>query len=156
MHITGPTLDAPAACERILRTLPRWFGDDASLLAYVQDTTRFPTFLMQHGGSPVAFVTVRQHFLAAWEINCIAVQAAHRGQGMGAALHQRVEQWLCSQDAQLLQVKTLAATHPSPEYAETRKFYRALGYIEQEVFPELWGPALPVLQLVKVLARPAA
>ena len=40
---------------------------------------------------------------------------------------------------------------PSPEYAETRGFYAKIGYLPLEVFPELWGPRLPVLQLVKTL-----
>ena len=49
------------------------------------------------------------------------------------------------------QVKTLAASHPSPEYAQTRAFYEALGYVPLEVFPTLWAAHLPVLQLVKAL-----
>ncbi len=151
MQIVGPTVNAAAACESILRTLPRWFGIEASLLDYVHDTTRFPTFVMEHAGQPVAFLTVRRHFPGAWEIHCIAVHAAHRGQGLGAALHHHVEQWLRGQHVQLLQVKTLAAAHPSPEYAETRSFYIAMGYLAHEVFPALWGPGLPVLQLVKLL-----
>lgn len=155
MHIVGPTVDTAAACEGILRTLPRWFGIEASLMSYVQDTARWPTFLIEQAGHPVAFLTVRRHFPGAWEINCIAVHAGHRGQGLGAALHRHVEQWLRGQEALLLQVKTLAAGHPSPEYAETRRFYTAMGYLEHEEFPALWGPGLPVLQLVKVLAGAA-
>ena len=155
MHITGPTLTAAADCERILRTLPRWFGIEAALLDDVRDSARHPTYLLQQAGSPIGFVTVRQHVPAAWEIHCIAVQADHRGQGLGAALHRQVEQWLRSQQLQFLQVKTLAATHPSPEYAETRPFYSTLGYLEQAVFPDLWGPGLPVLQWVQWLSGPA-
>lgn len=41
---------------------------------------------------------------------------------------------------------------PSRFYAETRAFYRSLGYVPVEIFPELLGPTLPVLQLVKMLA----
>lgn len=37
------------------------------------------------------------------------------------------------------------------EYAETRAFYRARGYTPLEVFPTLWSPRNPALQLVKVL-----
>ena len=63
----------------------------------------------------------------------------------------RAEEWLKYQGARTLQVKTLAESHPSPEYAQTRKFYESVGYIPIEVFPTLWGIGLPVLQLVKVL-----
>ena len=47
-------MTAAAACERILRTSPRWFGNEASLLGYVRESTRLPTFLTQQAGSPVA------------------------------------------------------------------------------------------------------
>lgn len=77
--------------------------------------------------------------------------AAQRGTGIGRHLHGHVEGWLRGQGAQVLQVKTLAPAHPSPEYAETRQFYAAMGYQPLEVFPALWGPSLPVLQLIKVL-----
>ena len=68
-----------------------------------------------------------------------------------AALHTCIEQWLLARAARLLQVKTLADSHPSAEYAETRRFYASVGYVALEVFPTLWGPRLPVLQLVKAL-----
>jgi GNAT superfamily N-acetyltransferase len=84
-------------------------------------------------------------------VNCIAVDAASRGQGIGKRLQRAAEQWLLARGARVLQVKTMAAIRPSAEYAETRAFYEALGYVPLEVFPALWGPKLPVLQLIKVL-----
>ena len=151
MIIAGPTIAPQAHVERILRSLPQWFGIEASLMEYVADSGRFPTFFAE-SAQPVGFLTVRQHFIGSWEVHCVAVHAAHRGQGVGRHLHQAVERWLQGQGAQVLQVKTLAAEHPSPEYAETRRFYEALGYVPLEVFPTLWGPKLPVLQLVKNLS----
>ncbi|WP_409077220.1 GNAT family N-acetyltransferase [Rubrivivax gelatinosus] len=71
--------------------------------------------------------------------------------GVGRQLHRHAEHWLLAQGARHLQVKTVAAGHPSPEYAETRSFYKALGYEELEVFAGLWRPGLPVLQMIKVL-----
>jgi GNAT superfamily N-acetyltransferase len=156
MKFTAPTLSASEDCERILRTLPDWFGVEESLLEYVRDTARYPTFLAQEGGKSVAFLTVHENFPRCWEVRCIAVQASNRSKGIGRSLHQHVETWLEIQGAHLLQVKTLASSHPSPEYAQTREFYSALGYRQHEVFPTLWGPGLPVLQLVKVLAKNAA
>lgn len=61
-------------CERVLRTLPRWFGIESSLVQYARDTA-------------------------------------------------------------------------------TCRFYASIGYTPLETFPTLWGPKLPVLQLVKVLGR---
>ena len=81
----------------------------------------------------------------------MAVEAQHRGNGHGSALLTHSEEWLAARGVQFLQVKTVAATSDSVEYAETRKFYEARGFIELEVFPELWDPWNPALQLVKVL-----
>ena len=151
VQIIGPSIPAAQHCERILRSLPRWFGIEESLLEYVADSERFSTFFAVEI-EPVAFLTVREHFRQSWEVHCIGVLASHRGTGIGRKLHSHVEGWLRSKGAQALQVKTLAPAHPSPEYAETRQFYTTMGYLPLEVFPALWGPKLPVLQLVKVLA----
>ncbi len=84
----------------------------------------------------------------------MALDSKVRGKGIGRVLHEHVEAWLRCQGAEVLQVKTLAAGHPSLEYAETRQFYASMGYLPLEVFPNLWGPKLPVLQLLKSLSTP--
>lgn len=152
MELVGPLPHSSADCERILRSLPRWFGIEESLLEYVRDADRFPTFHALEGARSVGFLTVREHFPPSWEVHCMGVLADKRGQGIGRKLHAHVERWLEERGAELLQVKTLAGSHPSVEYAETRAFYASMGYTPHEVFPTLWGPKLPVLQLVKRLS----
>jgi GNAT superfamily N-acetyltransferase len=155
MQILGPVRDCSAECERILRTLPLWFGHEESLLEYARDAERHSTFFAMQDGRAVGFVTLHEHFPQAWEVHCIAVEAGHRGQGSGRWLQTAAEDWLVNKGVRLLQVKTLAATFPSEEYAQTREFYRAVGYLPLEVFPELWEAGLPVLLLVKVLRSTA-
>lgn len=151
MELRGPRLDAADACERILRTLPDWFGIEESLLTYARATALQPTFAAVESGTIVAFVSLRQHFPTAWEVDCIAVDAAWRWRGLGRALMAKAEDWLTEQGATLLQVKTLADTSPDPFYAETRAFHQRLGYQQLEVFPLLWSPRNPCLLMVKVL-----
>ncbi|MGL4233115.1 MAG: GNAT family N-acetyltransferase [Casimicrobium sp.] len=153
MKLIGPTFDRSTDCERVLRTLPKWFGIEEALRGYVEGSTRFPTFLAEDETRAIGFLTVREHFPQSWEVHCVAIDVSHRGSGVGRELHEHVAQWLRNHGAKTLQVKTLAATHPSPEYAQTREFYRALGYSPLEVFPTLWGERLPVLQLVKFIDR---
>jgi ribosomal protein S18 acetylase RimI-like enzyme len=155
MTMAGPLIGIEGLCERILRTLPQWFGDEESLLSYAHATAHQPTFVVSRQGQAVGFLSLQAHFPASWEVTCIAVDAQHRGQGLGKRLHDHVEQWLVGQGARVLQVKTLAASHPSTDYAQTRAFYRARGYTPVEVFPTLWAPHLPVLQLIKVLSGTA-
>lgn len=120
------------------------------------DAERYPTFLAfdaspSAAAEPVAFLTVRRHFDPSWEGHFIAVQASQRAGGVGRALHKQVEARVAAQGGQALQVKTLADSHPSPAYAQTRRFYAALGYQPLEVSATLWGDQLPVLQLIKQL-----
>jgi GNAT superfamily N-acetyltransferase len=152
VEIEGPVSGVSEHCERILRSLPGWFGIESSLLQYVRDTEALPTFVARDGGDVVGFLTLREHFSEAWEVHCIAVAASYRRRGIGRALHAHTEHWLSTRDVRVLQVKTMAATVPSAEYAETRRFYGSIGYVPLEVFPALWGPRFPVLQLIKALA----
>ncbi|WP_396435695.1 GNAT family N-acetyltransferase [Limnohabitans sp.] len=155
MNIDGPLTGIEDECERVLRTLPDWFGIEESLLEYANATLHMPTFVIRQKEQVIGFLSLKEHFRNSWEVNCIAVDIGYRGQGLGKKLHKQAELWLASNGATTLQVKTLASSHPSKAYAQTREFYCSLGYQPIEVFPALWAAHLPVLQLVKVLASAA-
>jgi GNAT superfamily N-acetyltransferase len=155
MKIVGPSLSAEAECEDILRSLPLWFGIEESLLMYAKDSGELPTFAVTEAGRIVGFLSLRQHFPTAWEIHCVAIHAQSRNQGYGKALLAHAERWLFEQGVSLLQVKTIAATSACASYAKTRKFYLRLGFLPLEVFPHLWSPSNPCLQLVKLLREDA-
>lgn len=72
-------------------------------------------------------------------------------QGIGRALVEAVAADAGAANVRLLHVKTLADSHPSPEYAQTRAFYRALGFDRLVVLPGLWDPANPCLLVVRPL-----
>lgn len=152
MQIQGPVAAIGHECEQVLRSLPCWFGIEKALVKYAQDAEHFPTFVAQSEDRFLGFVTVRQHFETSWEIHCIAVHASVRGMGIGGGLLRHTEEWLRERGGRIVQVKTIAASHPSPEYAETRRFYESHSYIPLEVFAELWSPKHPCLQLVKCLS----
>src|SRR5262249_8604658 len=128
-----------------------WFGIEPALLQYVEATTRMPTFAMEDEQRLVGFLTLREHFATAWEVHCIAVASHARGHGVGSRLLAHAETWLRDRGVEFLQVKTIAATSASPEYAETRKFYEARGFTPLEIFPKLWDPWNPALQCIKRL-----
>lgn len=77
----------------------------------------------------------------------MAVAKSQHRRGTGRLLIRMLEEEL--PDASLLSVKTLADSHPSPEYASTRAFYLSVGFRPQMVFPELWDPSNPCLLMVK-------
>jgi GNAT superfamily N-acetyltransferase len=151
MKIIGPDLDRAADCEAVLRSLPMWFGIEHALLMYARDSAVMPTFALADGPGLVGFLTLREHFPQAWDIHCVAIRADARGRGHGSRLLAHAEAWLVTRGVRFLQVKTVAATSPSKEYAETRAFYQHRGFTPIEVFPTLWDPRNPALQCIKVL-----
>ena len=144
--------DVSSSCEAILRSLPAWFGIEASLQEYVRDAAEHPTLLAHEAGEPAfGFVTLREHFASSYEVHCLAVHADRRRKGCGLALMQAAEAWAKARGARFMQVKTIAAGHPSAAYAETRAFYERAGYVPLEVLEDLWHPSNPCLQLIKAL-----
>lgn len=150
-RVDGPTEHVGPACEAVLRTLPDWFGIEESLLEYVADTARLPTFVAYDAETITGFATLRQHFERSWELHCVAVAAECRGRGIGRLLLRACEQWLRMQGCRFLSVKTIAATSSDPNYAQTRLFYERLEFEPMEVFPTLWSARNPCLQMIKVL-----
>ena len=118
---------------------------------YARDSAKLPTFAVEQDARILGFLSLREHFSASWEVHCIAIAAEARNKGHGTLLLSHAENWLIERGVKFLQIKTVADTSPSPEYAESRKFYAARGYLPLEVFPTLWHPRNPALQLVKAL-----
>jgi GNAT superfamily N-acetyltransferase len=152
MQVEHANVPVSSECERILRSLPKWFGIEHALLQYATDADVYPTFVAREGDRTIGFATLRRHFDQAYEVHCIAVHAGDRHRGCGFALLTAAESWARSEGGLFIQVKTLAGDHPSPEYGETRSFYARAGYFPLEVFPELWSKSNPCLQLIKALA----
>ena len=136
------------ACERVLRSLPRWFGIESALVQYVEDCQSLPTWVGSCDETICGFATIRRHFAGAAEIHCIAVQPDLHRCGVGRALVGRIEQELRADHVQFLQVKTLGPSRSNAEYDRTRRFYEAIGFVPLEEFPKLW-PGNPALQMVK-------
>jgi len=118
---------------------------------YAQDTARMSTFALVQQERVIAFISLAEHFPESWEVHCMAVHANSRNRGHGTRLLAHAETWLAGRGVKFLQVKTVAASSASQAYAETREFYAAKGFAPLEVFPTLWAPQNPALQLVKVL-----
>jgi ribosomal protein S18 acetylase RimI-like enzyme len=119
---------------------------------YVRDSSKMPTFALEEKRTLLGFVTLREHFAHAWEVHCIAVDAQHRGSGIGTRLLQHAETWLSNRGVRFLQIKTVHTDPDDPYCSQTRAFYLHRGYASIEVFPELWSPNNPALQLIKQIA----
>jgi coenzyme F420-0:L-glutamate ligase / coenzyme F420-1:gamma-L-glutamate ligase len=135
--------------ESILRALPEWFGIEEATQSYIREVAELETFAAVDGSG---FLSLKQHTPRAAEIYVMGVLPARHREGVGAALVAAAETWCGANGIDFLQVKTLAATKADENYARTREFYEAVGFVPLEVFPELWDPRNPALLLVKRVA----
>lgn len=151
------TVDAPVvgvdtqACAEILRALPEWFGIEEATQHYIDMVQTLPTCMAYDVERVVGFLSIKQHSPSSAEIYVMAVHPNYHRRGVGRLLLHQAEQTLRSSGTQFLQVKTLSPSHPDPNYARTRQFYMAQGFVFLEEFPTLWGEQNPCLMLIKSL-----
>ena len=138
-------------CEEIARSLPAWFGIEEGLVALRESLETGMVMSRSSAMTIAGFLTIEAPFPETWEIAWMAVAPDRHRQGIGRALVERLESDARAAGVRLLHVKTLADLHPSPEYAQTRAFYLAMGFARLVVIPELWDPANPCLLMVKPL-----
>lgn len=143
--------DKGALCRRVLNALPDWFGIPEAVDDYVRDVEALPTFAALADGERVGFISLKIHTDYAAEVFVMGIlPSQHRG-GHGRGLIRAAEEYARRRGLRLLSVKTLSSAHESTEYAQTRRFYTAMGFVPTEEFPALWGEANPCLLMVKVL-----
>ena len=140
-----------AACERILRLLPRWFGIEGPIVGYRRDVEAMETWVACSGARIVGFITIRQHTECAAEVQVMAVREELHRRGVGGQLLAHAEGELRQKGVELLQVKTRGPSAPDPEYDRTRAFYRAQGFRPLEETMVVWGEEDPCLIMVKSL-----
>lgn len=150
---------SPATVDRLLRSLPEWFGIEEAIVSYVAAAADLPTYLAWPAGDaaavaeerrPVGVLLAVRHFPSAAEIYLMAVDRAVHRRGAGRALVEALERDLKADGVRLLQVKTLGPTEPDAGYRRTRLFYTSMGFEPLEEIVGLW-PGNPCLIMVKTL-----
>lgn len=149
-RISDPT-EKRAVCEQTLRDLPEWFGIEEAIRDYIEDSAAMTFLVAERGGEALGFTALNDHGGCALEIHVMGVRRACHRQGIGRRLVDAAVDEARALGRRLLTVKTLSPRHPSPEYAATRAFYEAMGFLPVEEFPTLWGEGNPCLLLAKIL-----
>ena len=140
-------------CEEVLRALPDWFGIESSTVSYIKKSPELPMLVAREDDATMGFVQLLKHSAYTSEIYVMGVKKEFHRRGVGSALVQEAENILGKQGFEFLQVKTVSDARDCPFYVETRKFYRAYGFRDVEVFPTLWDSFNPCLLLIKSIAR---
>ncbi len=151
MEILGPTAADLKNCERILRALPDYFGIEDALVQYLNDIQKMPVFIASRNGKTIGFLAINRRTKVAAEIHVMGVLPEEHRKGIGSALVEAAEGQLRSDGTRILSVKTLGESHPDKNYAKTRKFYSAQGFLAMEEIHDFWGKRLPTLIMVKPL-----
>jgi GNAT superfamily N-acetyltransferase len=145
----------PGAVDRILRSLPEWFGVEEAIEGYTASASRQESFLAVVNDVTVGVALLMRHFKESAELTLIAVHAKQRGGGVGKALLDALGSALIADGCQLLQVHTVGPSFEDAAYSQTRAFYRKTGFLPIQEFDRIdWDG--PTLVMVKPLIQNSA
>ncbi len=150
MQVSAPSKKTDI-CNAILRSLPTWFGVEASIVDYVREVQSMPFYAAYENEKPVGFVAVKVHNAFTAEVCVMGVLQEFHRQGIGRKLIKTCEEYCLAEKLEFLTVKTLDASRESKSYEKTRLFYQSLGFKPLEVFPLLWDENNPCLLMVKCI-----
>ncbi|CZF78390.1 acetyltransferase [Grimontia celer] len=136
-------------CEKILRSVPEWFGREDSLIEYVNEIDHLSTYTAFLDERLIGFFSVNIHNECSAELHVLAVHLDFHRQGIGKQLYRSVEEDLKTQGIKYVQVKTLGPSYGDANYEKTRQFYLSLGFSPLEEIREFWGEGTPCLLMVK-------
>ena len=139
-------------CSSILRALPTWFGIEAAIVDYVEETRSMPFWAAFDGEQPIGFVALKVHNPYTSEICVMGILKDYHRQGIGKKLVECCGAFCSDNNAEYLTVKTLDGSVPSKSYTKTRQFYLAVGFRPLEVFPLHWDKNNPCLFMAKHLS----
>jgi ribosomal protein S18 acetylase RimI-like enzyme len=138
------------ACDAIVLTLPYHFGHEGGRAECAHAVRTQPGVAAVEEGEVVGFLTLQRHDPKSAEITWMAVRADRRRHGHGRALIEHAVGDLARDGVELLCVLTMAESEPedrdTDNYAETRAFYRALGFVRmRELALEGWDDRAVIL-----------
>ena len=138
--------------REVLNDLPEWFGMPESTENYIQDSQEKPFLASFYNDELVGFVVLGTSSPDCAELFVMGVKKKFHHHGAGRELNQAYEDLAKSLGYTYTQVKTVQSGHYD-EYDITNKFYKAVGYKELEVFPDLWDEWNPCQIYVKYLSE---
>lgn len=149
MKIKIIDLDKSEMCEKILRSLPEWFGIESAILDYIQDVENMLMFVAKVESEIVGFLSLNFHNKYTAEIHVMGVIPQFHRKKVGKELVRAADEYLSKNGYKYLSVKTLSESRPNTEYDRTRNFYYGVGFLPVEEFKTLWGEDNPCLFMIK-------
>ncbi len=142
----------------IARRLPAWFNDDG-IAEMTQDFQTHGGLVADDDGTVAGFITFgpspHTPEPGLLEITWLGVDPGRRRSGLGRQLVAALVERCRTQETHTLQVSTIADSVDYPPYAETRAFYRAVGFADYRVDRDFYGPGDDRLLLRRAVFTPA-
>ena len=148
VQITNPD-EKSKICERILKSLPEWFGVPESVENYIREVREMPFLATVDDGEKIAFLALKEHNEHTAEIWVMGILPDYHRQGVGQKLIEETENLCRKSERSFLTVKTLDDSDSYKPYAHTRTFYRAVGFLPLQVLEGYWDENNPCLMLAK-------
>ena len=144
---------APAdaqGCDAVVLTLPYHFGHEGGRAECARAVRSQSGLVAVEDDKVVGFLTLKRHGPRSAEITWMAVRADRRRSGIGRGLVDRTVADLTTGGVEVLSVLTLAASvaeeRDSDNYADTRAFYEALGFVPlRELLLDGWDDPAVIL-----------
>lgn len=143
--------DKSRITEQILRQLPEWFGNEASLLDYIETVKGKLFYVAYDGDHAVGFLCSKVHNQYTADIYVTGILKQYHRRGIGKELVAITERHLTKKGYKMFMVKTLGASSDYEFYKRTREFYISVGFYPLEEFKEIWDEENPCLIMVKSL-----
>lgn len=133
LRIRDGSADDEDAIAELGRGLPEWFTPE-SIGEMARDLKLYNSLIAEIGGRMVGMLIYGPSDFhpepGLVKVYWIGVARSHRGRGIGQALMRRLHDIYREGEGATIDVMTVADTCYYPPYADTRAFYRALGYEE--------------------------
>ena len=141
-------------CELLIDQLPHWFGrpkSNAAYIAGVADPEKICFDALGDDGDLMGFLSLRLPFPNNADVYWLGVVPHRHREGIGRCLMEAAINCASARNCQTLTVETLGPSDPDEGYAETRAFYRAMGFrplFELKPYDE----ATPMIYMIRALA----
>ncbi len=135
--------------DRILRSLPDWFGIEEAIVDYVKKARDLDSYVaVDQDGRTVGVALITRHFTESAELTLIAIDPHHQSSGIGRALIRLAEKNLREDGCRYVEVHTVGPSFDHSGYAATRAFYNGVGFSPMHKFENLdWdGPTLIMIK----------
>jgi GNAT superfamily N-acetyltransferase len=112
LSITSLPPGGAAACERLLRSLPDWFGIEEAIVHYASVLETYETSVAMAGDEIdeiAGFITIKRHNPFAAEIYVIAVKQALHRHGIGRRLVAHAERRLRAESVEQVRLSPFPA-----------------------------------------------